>query len=983
VDAFIEEGGGAEEGGHADGTGDKTAPAAAFDAVGANPSDEGSVEDDTEETDGTAFEAAVIATFRALVNEFPTDAAAATDGEKEEENERCAAEEPAPGKGDDGDHTIESLAKEADAVIGILSYEAVAANAIADMAGQVEEDKERTGDNDTNAADDVDPSAERPVRGTPIADMEALFAATIDAVDAKLTMDTVDTNISQEDGKDGSLPDRGVPAEGDELRKDTDEDVAKKDAGGAEDAAKKDVTGEEDADDGTRRPLLTLPSLPSLPSLPERSASELSGGATVPDAVLRDGAALGLNLSGSSTKLDFAPPAPLERIGDSASWTGDGAVKEEEEETSVASSGADAVQDGRNVSGEGMLASPTDEKDAAEEPSDGNATSTPRDISFLSAIISKEEAPATPLTPATPSLGIAPPPAIQRNGDAVPWTGDIAKKDDSEEAARVSPGTNVSLPDETPATPGVDVPSPVEEAPATPRADVPSPGEDEDPPTPGADVPLPDPLPDEEASVDLNGDTGPAPVPDLKETTSSDSAEEPPIEPIKSAVSVNEDDLPRPVRFRDPFPPPKPPPLPRSSAVLAAKRYTRAPPVRFDPVTPSSKLSMIVEGLRSLNVGRRAHACGALKLLCAPPVNRRRLVRTKGLLDALLLSATRQKHFEPSFVTDGRVRCAQALLYLSASGRCRGVLLGHPGAVKGLCNIAHAGAGEAAAAAVTCLRQLCREDRAREGLCGDPAVLALLGRLIGVGRKGEEEQVRVRNKLAANARHDAVNPRLQGLENHVAKVSCSILVVLAQYCPNSPTMANSPALLGALCACAADPRSPIVVRTLEVIANLTRLPGNAPALLNNSPTLLDVLVDRGTSGIPDARRWAGCAVMNLSAHQGTGGKLVEPKVLAMLSQCLLSEKSEERFSAAATLLNLANDPGNVVPVANAPDVLAGLIHVAQAGDTPPGVRVLAYDVIATIGQWLQGIAGTCRVPAEAKSDLLPSGVSSGWLRWDS
>lgn len=91
---------------------------------------------------------------------------------------------------------------------------------------------------------------------------------------------------------------------------------------------------------------------------------------------------------------------------------------------------------------------------------------------------------------------------------------------------------------------------------------------------------------------------------------------------------------------------------------------------------------------------------------------------------------------------------------------------------------------------------------------------------------------------------------------------------------------------------------------------------------------------------------------------------------------------EEQLGAVAALYNLSTEPGAVVPLTNTRNVVATLVHLAHNAVSTPELRNMACDALATIGLWLQTLAGSGVVPPSIETELLPSHQTTGWQRWD-
>mmetsp|Transcript_4326 Transcript_4326/g.5660 ORF Transcript_4326/g.5660 Transcript_4326/m.5660 type:complete len:80 (+) Transcript_4326:550-789(+) len=74
--------------------------------------------------------------------------------------------------------------------------------------------------------------------------------------------------------------------------------------------------------------------------------------------------------------------------------------------------------------------------------------------------------------------------------------------------------------------------------------------------------------------------------------------------------------------------------------------------------------------------------------------------------------------------------------------------------------------------------------------------------------------------------------------------------------------------------------------------------------------------------------------------------------------------------------------GAIVPLTNTKNVVATLVHTAHSPDSSSEVRKMACDALATIGLWLQTLAGAGTVPDDVPDAVLPTHKATGWLRWE-
>lgn len=176
---------------------------------------------------------------------------------------------------------------------------------------------------------------------------------------------------------------------------------------------------------------------------------------------------------------------------------------------------------------------------------------------------------------------------------------------------------------------------------------------------------------------------------------------------------------------------------------------------------------------------------------------------------------------------------------------------------------------------------------------------------------------------------------------------------------------------------------PMHTKCLEIICNLSRFRANVEPLAKY-PGLIDSLVVNGGSMRNQLdRMWSLRVLQNLSTDVAGKTVLANRVVLELLSFSVMRETLEEQLAATATLYNLSTEPGAVVPLTNTKNVVATLVHVAHNPQSASEVRIMACDALATLGLWLQTLAGAGVVPKEIDENLtLPSYVTTGWKRWD-
>jgi len=121
---------------------------------------------------------------------------------------------------------------------------------------------------------------------------------------------------------------------------------------------------------------------------------------------------------------------------------------------------------------------------------------------------------------------------------------------------------------------------------------------------------------------------------------------------------------------------------------------------------------------------------------------------------------------------------------------------------------------------------------------------------------------------------------------------------------------------------------------------------------------------------------------NIASEATSKVILANSRILTLLSICSMRSDYEEQLAAVACLFNLSTEPGAVVPLTNTRNVIATLVHLAHNAVATPEIRNMACDALATIGLWLQTLAGSGSVPTDVEKVLLPSHQTTGWQRWD-
>jgi hypothetical protein len=175
--------------------------------------------------------------------------------------------------------------------------------------------------------------------------------------------------------------------------------------------------------------------------------------------------------------------------------------------------------------------------------------------------------------------------------------------------------------------------------------------------------------------------------------------------------------------------------------------------------------------------------------------------------------------------------------------------------------------------------------------------------------------------------------------------------------------------------------TPIHTKCIEILCNLTRFPANSELLARNSE-LIDALVRCGKSKDQDDRIWSMRSFQNLGADSACKAVLANSQILTLLSICAMRDNYDEQHAAIASIFNLSTEPGAVVALTNTRNVIATLVHLAHNHSSAREIRRMACDALATIGLWLQTLAGSGTIPKDIEHVFLPTHTSSGWEKWD-
>ncbi len=211
--------------------------------------------------------------------------------------------------------------------------------------------------------------------------------------------------------------------------------------------------------------------------------------------------------------------------------------------------------------------------------------------------------------------------------------------------------------------------------------------------------------------------------------------------------------------------------------------------------------------------------------------------------------------------------------------------------------------------------------------------------------------------------------------------ACATLTHLTKHCANARSLCLNEKVLNNILFLAEILEHPLHTRCLEMLCNFTRFPANN-AKLASMPRVIGILTAGGKSKLAEDRLWSIRTIQNLCSDASSKVGLATGSLLSLLSACAMRKDYEEQLAAVGALMNLATEPGSIVPLTNTKTVVATLVHLAHSPNTPTPVRKIACDSLATIGLWLQTLASAGTVPDSCPLSPLPTHTATGWLRWD-
>jgi hypothetical protein len=504
--------------------------------------------------------------------------------------------------------------------------------------------------------------------------------------------------------------------------------------------------------------------------------------------------------------------------------------------------------------------------------------------------------------------------------------------------------------------------------------------------------------------------------------------------PLRQAAGEEKDTTaaltrPRKVRFKQRYP--VPPLFKKSRAPDDITRDHQVAHTACIPFLskPKSDLRQLMAAAVGNALQRRSNACGALKVLTTQKKNKLMLVRTAGFLDALVFAATAdipRKHAESAI--DARTRAVTAIFNVSEPKDNREIVFCHHGLIPALIKTIMDDRAEARMVACAALAILAKTVPNREPMAATEGLIAALVMLVVRNRteldlseaptntfsseEDSDQESSCRRSYSSNSESSSSSvdhsssdsqedyevtasplPRAKSMRQQEREAreetkrrsqtnACATLLQLSKQCGAAAIMGQSDALLRALVKLSRQDDDPMHTKCIEILCNLTRFPANNESMAK-FPGLVDSLVINGSSSESMDRIWSLRVLQNLSSHVDGKTVLANQVVLELLSFSIMRDDIEEQLAATATLYNLSTEPGAVVPLTNSKNVVATLVHVAHNPKSSSEVRLMACDALATLGLWLQTLAGAGTFPeAVDPNTTLPSYATTGWNRWD-
>jgi hypothetical protein len=460
------------------------------------------------------------------------------------------------------------------------------------------------------------------------------------------------------------------------------------------------------------------------------------------------------------------------------------------------------------------------------------------------------------------------------------------------------------------------------------------------------------------------------------------------------------------VKFKQRYPVPPPVQRPLQASEIIFRNQTPAPKDKLNYAKPKKDLKELLEAAIGDSIQRRSNAFGALKVLSTQKKNKVTLVRTKGFLDATVYAINDDiaAHEDFEAAVASRTRAVNVILNVSEVKENRYHVFSHPGLAESLVKCMVEDKADARAIACSVLATIAKSATCREPISNTHKLIDTLAILLKGSEPSSFNSVRQTHieeekkdysgddeasrtvfsgsySSGSSADNSSIGSNHAEARNRARLSACAALLHLSKECSVAQRMCMSTTVLFCLVETSNETDNPLHTRCLEIISNLTRFPQNN-AIMTKHPGLVNTLIMNGNHKLDVDRLWSMRALQNLSSDSSSKTILATNTVLELLSVNIMRQKYEEQHAAIAALYNISTEPGAVVPLTNTKNVVATLVHVAHNPISPSDVRLMACDTLATLGLWLQTLAGAGTVPAEVDPVPLPTYVTSGWKRWE-
>lgn len=212
--------------------------------------------------------------------------------------------------------------------------------------------------------------------------------------------------------------------------------------------------------------------------------------------------------------------------------------------------------------------------------------------------------------------------------------------------------------------------------------------------------------------------------------------------------------------------------------------------------------------------------------------------------------------------------------------------------------------------------------------------------------------------------------------------ACAALLHLSKHCPVSPILCEHEIFVENTLVVGEKFNDPIHTRCLELICMVTRFPANNAALARRDG-VIDTLLRCAKSKTDEDRNWSLLSLQNLTSEASNKIPMAEASILKQLRvSSLRYDNTTEQIASLSAFVNISTEPGTIVPLSSAPNVVATLITLAHSSESSKEVCDLACGCLTNMGLWLQNLASTGTVPEGMPNVPLPTHTSSGWRRWE-